>query len=172
MNNQFTICDTSILINFLRINRMDLFKKCPFSFFITEHVQEEITVLYPNQYNLLEVALSQNMIQKLTISNSLEFEIFTKLIKTGQLGAGECAAIAAASCRDCYLAMDDKQAIKKAKEFISENLILRTQDLVVLMIQEHILEIDEADKLIQIWANEHRFKLKIKSFGELSISMK
>jgi hypothetical protein len=35
------------------------------------------------------------------------------------------------------------------------------------MIQEQLLEIDEADHLIGIWATQHRFKLKIQSFREL-----
>lgn len=35
------------------------------------------------------------------------------------------------------------------------------------MIHEQLLEIEEADRLIEVWATQHRFKLKIKSFREL-----
>lgn len=45
--------------------------------------------------------------------------------------------------------------------------ILRTQDLIVGMIQEQVIDLESADTLIPLWAMEHRFKLKIQSFKEL-----
>ena len=161
-----TSCDTSVLINFLKIDRMDLLEKCSHSFFITDHVQEEITTHYSDQHTLLQTALHQKILQKADVESSEEFAVFAQLSKSGQLGTGECAAIALASCRKYYLLIDDVQAIKKASSLIAPNFILRTQDLIVLMIQEHLLEIKEADYLIEVWAKQHRFKLKVKSFEE------
>jgi hypothetical protein len=97
-----------------------------------------------------------------------ELTLFARLNQSGQLGAGECAAIAVACHRGYYLAIDDNQAIKKTMEIASPPKIFRTQDLILLMIQEQVLEIDEADHLIEIWSTHHRFKLKMTSFRELS----
>ena len=171
--NKNISCDTSVLINFLKIKRIDLLQECSHSFFITDHVQNEITECFPQQYSLLKSALDQNILTKVTVNSSQELKIFLELSKSGQLGAGECAAIASAVHQKHYLAIDDNQAIQKASVLILPNFILRTQDLIFIMIQENLLSLYEADKLLLIWAKEHRFKLKINSFNELiSISLK
>ncbi|MEI6242089.1 MAG: hypothetical protein WCP39_01635 [Chlamydiota bacterium] len=167
MNNN-TSCDTSVLINFLKIKRIDLLQNCSHFFFITDHVVDEITTYYPNQQALLKSALDQKILTKVSVNSSEELKIFEELSKSGQLGAGECAAIAFAVHQNYYLTIDDNQAIKKASFLLLPNRILRTQDLILLMIQENLLNIDEADHMIQIWAKEHRFKLKFNSFNELA----
>lgn len=162
-----TSCDTSVLINFLRINRIDLLEKCTHSFFITDHVHDEISTGYPAQRAGLEMGLNQNAFQKINVESSEEFATFIDLNSSRQLGAGECASMAIAFHRGYYLAIDDNQAIKRATGLLSTSHILRTQDLILLMIQEQLLEIEEADSLIEILATQHRFKLKIRSFREL-----
>ncbi|MBI5345873.1 MAG: hypothetical protein HZB76_01840 [Chlamydiae bacterium] len=165
--NKIIICDTSVLINFLNIKRVDLFEKSINSFIITDHVYEEITINYPDQLTLLNMALNQKILQKVSINEPKVYEIFEEVIKSARLGSGECSAIAFASNYGYYLAIDDKRATKKASIFLSSLKILRTQDLIVAMIKEHLLEIEEADNLILIWAKDFRFKLKIHSFREL-----
>lgn len=162
-----TACDTSVLINFLKIERLDLLEKCTHSFFITDHVHDEITNYHHAQRVSLEKGLNQNALQKINVESPEELRTFVALNSSRQLGAGECASIAIALHRGYYLATDDIQAIKKASELLTSSRIVRTQDLVLLMIEEQLLEIDEADGLIEIWATKHRFKLKIKSFNEL-----
>ncbi len=164
--------DSSVLINFLRINRLDLFEKCSYSFFITDHVQDEISTCFPDQLDCLMRGLNQNTLQKVNVESPKEFSVFADLCQSGQLGAGECAAIAVASCREYCLAIDDTQAIKKTKDLLPPSSLVRTQDLILIMIQEQLLDIEEADKLKETWAMQHRFKLKIKSFSELVHSIK
>jgi predicted nucleic acid-binding protein len=161
-------CDASVLINFLRIHRIDLLERCSYSFFITNHVEKEISMSFSAQRACLDQGLRQKILQKIDIESSQERALFASLHQNDQLGAGECAAIAIANCRDYHLAIDDAQAIKKAAEWLLPSRILRTQDLIVTMIQEGVLTIDEADQLIEIWATQHRFKLKIKSFSHLT----
>lgn len=171
--NKNTSCDTSVLINFLKIKRIDLLQECSHSFFITDHVQNEITESYPDQSALLKTALDKNILTKVTVNSSEELKIFVELSKSGQLGAGECAAIASAVHQKNYLAIDDNQAIQKASALLLPNFILRTQDLILIMIQENLLSIAEADEFLLVWAQQHRFKLKLNSFNELiSISLK
>lgn len=45
--------------------------------------------------------------------------------------------------------------------------ILRTQDLIVSMIKESLLDLAEADTIKKAWEKQHRFRLKIESFTEL-----
>ncbi len=165
--NKNISCDASVLINFLRIDRIDLFEKCSYAFLITDHVQDEISNFYPDQRAVLEHGLHRKALHKINVEAEQEFTLFAELNKSGQLGAGECAAIAVAHHRNYDLAIDDNQAIKKTLALPSPPVVLRTQDLILLMIQEHLLEIEEADQLIHIWATQHRFKLKIQSFSEL-----
>lgn len=103
----FIVCDTSVVINFLKINRLDLLEKYSPTFFITDHVQEEITTQYANQYHRLHEGLEKCIFHKVNVDDPKELDIFAKLGQTRQLGAGECAAIAVASHRDYKLAIDE-----------------------------------------------------------------
>lgn len=165
--NKNISCDTSVLINFLKIQRIDLFQKCSLFFFITDHVQDEISAYYPDQHTLLNFAVDQKILVKRNVESPEEFQTFGELSKSGQLGAGECAAIAIAVHQHYCLAIDDNQAIRKASILLSPHCILRTQDLMLLMIQENLLSLEQADHMIQVWAKEHRFRLKIDSFRSL-----
>jgi predicted nucleic acid-binding protein len=165
--NKEICCDSSVLINFLRIDRLDLFAKCPCPFYITDHVREEILASFQSQKASLETGIKQEILQVISAQSEEELALFTTLKKDNQLGSGECAAIAAASHRGYGLAIDDAQAIKKASGLLLPSSIFRTQDLVLLMIQEGCLAIEEADRLIEMWATKHRFKLKIQTFREI-----
>lgn len=164
---KLTSCDTSFLINFLKIDRLDLLDRCSHSFLISEHVLDEITNCYTVQRSCLEKGLRQNILKQIKVDTAEELDTFVQLNITRQLGAGECASIALAYHRDYFLAIDDIQAIKKALVLLPASRILRTQDLILLMIQEQLLDINEADQLIDVWATQHRFQIKIKSFREI-----
>lgn len=167
--NKWATCDSSFLINFIRINRLDLFEKSSYTFVITDHVEEEITNCFQDQLNCLNDGLNRNILQKVNVESSQEFSLFAELHKSGQLGTGECAAIAVAACREFILAIDDNLAIKKTKDLIPLSNLLRTQDFLLKLIDEQQLEIDEADRLKEMWETQHRFKLKINSFRDLII---
>lgn len=161
------IADTNVLINFLRIDRLDLIARHSYQFVITEHVREEITEHHPVQRQMLQEAIENCVFTEKAVNTLEELELFGKLMREGRIGSGECSAIACAIHGSYKLAIDDKRAIKEARKISAELEILGTQELVVSMILEQILEIDEADKIKYAWENEHRFKLKIPSFGDL-----
>ena len=53
------ILDTSTLINYLRIGRVDLLAGLSaYRFIVTDHVRHEVTVIYPAQLSNLEFAFS------------------------------------------------------------------------------------------------------------------
>ena len=56
------VLETSVLVNFLKIDRVDLLARQPdYEFLITEHVGAEITQHYPNQLARLETAIQNDV---------------------------------------------------------------------------------------------------------------
>jgi predicted nucleic acid-binding protein len=171
MVRAIVVADTSVLINFLRINRMDLIAAHPASFITTDHVAAEIADIYPAQQARYAAALNTAQITEQRIDDLAELEIFLRLAAKGRLGAGERAAIAVALNRGCALAIDDARAIRRALEDagITGNrlIILRTQDIVVELIRGGVVSIEAADAIREDWATNHRFRLMISSFRDL-----
>lgn len=163
------VADTSVLVNFLRIDRMDLIGTHPDSFIATDHVAAEITE--PDQQSRYSTALSAGHLVEQRVDDPVEMEMFLRLSRGGRLGAGERSAIAVALNRNYRLAIQDNRAIRRAiqEAGVSGNPIpiVRTQDIVVELIRGHALTVEMADAMLVDWANNHRFKLKISSFQEL-----
>jgi predicted nucleic acid-binding protein len=116
LENGILMTDTSFLINFLNVDRVDLLAKYPGKFLITEHVVEEITVDFTDQINRLNTAINENILTVVSVNDESELAIYNDLIKEGRLGQGECSAIACAICRKYCLAIDDVRAIKQASQ--------------------------------------------------------
>ena len=165
------VTDTSVLVNFLRIDRMDLIGAHPASFIVTDHVALEIADTYPDQQARYVAALVAGQIDQQRIDDAAELEMFLRLAKRGRLGAGERSAIAVALNRGCAIAIDDSRAIHRAIEEagVAGNAltILRTQDIMVELIRATFISIEAADAILVDWAVNHHFKLKISSFRDL-----
>ncbi|BAC92197.1 glr4256 [Gloeobacter violaceus PCC 7421] len=165
------VADTSVLINFLKVDRMDLIGTHPSRFLVLDHVAEEISEDYPQQYKRFEASLAAGYIGLERVTDPTEVHVFLLLAIGNRLGAGERAAIAVALSRKYALAIDDRKAINRALReagIASTRLrILRTQDIVVTLIQTGALSIAQADGMLADWAANHRFKLKITSFRAL-----
>jgi predicted nucleic acid-binding protein len=165
------IADTSVLINFLRIDRMDLIGAHPASFGVTDHVAVEIADTYPDQQARYGAAVAAGQIDQHRIDDPLELEMFLRLAERGRLGAGERSAIAVALNRSSALAIDDSRAIYRAIEEagIAGNAltIVRTQDIIVELIRNGVVSVEVADAIHVDWAINHHFKLKIASFQDL-----
>jgi len=76
INKEILITDTSVLINFLNIKRLDLLIKYPGKFLITEHVIEEITIDFPGQQALLNSAISDGLLLADPIQIRVEIQLF------------------------------------------------------------------------------------------------
>lgn len=161
------VTDTSVLVNFLRIDRMDLIAEHSHDFVVTDHVADEITDHYPDQQERFGAAIEAGVLKQQSVTDPHELVLFGSLSATGRLGAGECSAIALAVHRGHSLAIDDKRAAKEARRTDSELSIIKTQDLMVSMIREGLLNVQVADRIKEEWAKKHRFKLKFGSFAEL-----
>jgi len=161
------VSDASVLINFLRIDRMDLIGDYSLDFVVTDHVAEEISRQYPDQRQRFALAIKSGAISQVTVSNPEEMAIFGSLMQSRRLGAGECSAIAMAVCGQHVLAIDDRRAKSQARCTSKALQIVGTQELMVWMIAENLLDIAEADGIKNEWALRHRFRLKIASFREV-----
>lgn len=162
------LLDTSVLINFLAIDRVDLIANHPeFLFFVTEHVRSEVTTHYGEQLVRLKKALSDGGLQETRVESIEELALFAELSRNLRLGLGECAVIAAAITRTQILAIDDKAARKAASERSPGLVVLDTQAIVLSLIQSGALSVEEADAVKEIWARDHSFQLKIASFTDL-----
>lgn len=166
-DKKILITDTSVLINFLNINRLDLLISFPGKFLITGHVVDEITLDFPDQQNRLNSAIANGELEVITVDSEQELQLYNELIKERRLGAGECSAIACAINRKFSLAMEDSRACKQTVKLEPSIEILRTQDIMVRLIIDGFITVDEADLIKINWQDNYRFALKFKSFTEI-----
>ncbi|PKP79182.1 MAG: hypothetical protein CVT81_00410 [Alphaproteobacteria bacterium HGW-Alphaproteobacteria-3] len=170
MGPAIIVADTSVLINFLRIDRMDLIGAHPSPFIVTDHVADEITGSYAQQQTRFQAALAAGHVMQHRIDDPAEVEMFARLSAKGRLGAGERSAIAVALNRGFALAMDDSRAIRRAVQEagVAGNplTIHRTRDVMVQMIGAGLLDIAAADAIKDDWRRNHRFAIRVGSFAE------
>lgn len=109
------IADTSVLINFLNLDRMHLIGRHNPRCAITEHVLEEVDGSYPGQLEKLRAALRDKHLELISVTDDAEIELFANLQQDGRLGSGECSAIAVALRRGYALGIDDHLAARQAR---------------------------------------------------------
>lgn len=158
------VTDAGPLINFLVVDRADLFGLYPAKIVVTDHVVAEVTEAYPVQVARLTHAIGAGWLEVQPVSGGEVVEIFAKLFSDGRLGKGECAAIAFAHVSRSVLVIDDRRAIRSAREMSQNMKILGTADLMVDLIHLGHLSLAEADQILSEWATKHRFRLSFTSF--------
>jgi len=162
------LLDASVLINFLAIDRVELIASHPdFRFIVTEHVRSEITTHYGEQLVRLETALNDGGLEETRVESIEELTLFAQLSQLSRLGLGECAAIAAAVTRTQALAIDDKAARKAALTYAPGLKVLDTQAIILSLIRAGELSCEEADRIKEDWARNHKFRLGIASFSDI-----
>jgi predicted nucleic acid-binding protein len=161
------VTDTSVLVNFLCIDRMDLIGAHAFDFVITDHVAAEIMDHYPEQQERLSAALQAGIIRQESVTSDQALNIFKELSETKRLGAGESAAIALAVANGYAIAIDDRTAAKNARRVKSDLVIVGTQEIMVDLIRAGRVEVAEADRIKETWARDHSFALVFASFNDI-----
>lgn len=146
---------------------MDLIERHSHDFIVTDHVAAEITGHFPDQQVQFVLARQKGALRQKSIMDPIELKLFVELSKSGKLGLGECSSIAFAVHRGYMLAIDDRRASNQGKQINQTLYVLTTQDLVVSMIRENLLDVSEADTIKEIWAEHHSFTLPIQSFLEM-----
>lgn len=164
------LIDTSVLLNFLAVDRVDLLARHPrLRFVVTDHVRGEVTDRRPERLARFELALAQGLLTQSSVSDSAEIEIFVKLQRTSQLGEGESAAAAAAVSRKAPIATDDRRAKSLLTRLYPSLPVIGTADIVRDLISVGVLSVAQADALKTEWETQHRFKLPFRSFGSTAL---
>jgi predicted nucleic acid-binding protein len=168
---QLLILDTSVLINFLCIDRSDLLATRWASVYVTEHVADEINSHYAEQQARLREAIVRGVIVVVRLESVEELMTIDKVRHRDglkALGLGEASAIAAAVHRGFTLGIEDRAARAQVKRLYPHLTVLQTCDLVVDMIRKSVLTVSDADKIHTEWATMHRFKIRgLITFGDL-----
>lgn len=165
------IIDTSVLVNFLRIDRVDLLASHPrYRFVVIDYVKREVTDRYPQQIARLDGALALGLLES-DIDPGLvtmaELLAYTDLQKV-RIGDGERGAIAAAYSRGYAIAINDYRAMKKLPPAYRSITREDTASIMVSLIHSGVLPVAEADAIKADWEANHRFRLKFASFGEVT----
>jgi hypothetical protein len=148
MQSRIVVADTSVLINFLRIDRMDLISHHPQRFLATDHVEAEITSDYPDQRTRYQAAVVSGQLDTCSVVDPDEVTLFPRLRPGERLGAGECSAIAVAINRKYPIAIDDDRAVKRAVREMGAKLeVVKTVDVIVTLIRTGVLNTDAADQI-------------------------
>lgn len=161
------VTDTSVLVNFLRIDRMELLGALPCRFIVTDHAAGELTDFYPEQVERYQAALAAGHVEACTVTDEAALDIFGRLTGTTRLGVGESATIAHAMVTGAGVAIDDRRAINEAQRIAEGLVIVRTADLMVRMIELAMLTLAEADAIKDDWAANNRFRIPVVSFDEM-----
>ena len=160
------ITDANILINFIKIDRLNILQQLRmYAFYIPEEVYEEIT--YPAQRLVLDRALVQGWLSKTEITDLNELRSYARYKR--QMGDGEAACLAIATCRQWIMACDEqrkKLISKEVQRVLGKGYLLNTPGILLKAIREGILTVSQADA-IKCSLAQNRFVMRFASFQDL-----
>ena len=107
------VVDTSVLINFLCIDRMDLIAGHSHSFIVTEHVAVEVKDYYSDERRRVDDAFKSSAIREERVEARILAAISSSSATSARLGLGERSAIALSISRGWKLAIDDRRQQRK-----------------------------------------------------------
>lgn len=160
------VLDTSTLLNFLMLDRIDLLATLPgLDFFVSATVEAE--VVKEDGPAKLRAAFGQGLLRRIDEDATEELALYTDYRDRAGMGAGEASCLAIAATRGWMLASDDHGPFRReAKDVIGEGRLLTTPEIFVLAIRARVLSIEEADEL-KGELSRMRFAMAFASFREL-----
>ena len=159
------VLDTSVLLNFVKIGRIDLLGRLHTRVVILDQVLDEVR--RPEQRKAVEDAVAAGTVDLQSVRNPTEVSLFAELQTNGRLGAGECAVLAVALTRDWTAGLQDRRAQIEGRRRRKNLAFCQTEDLLLKLIRAGILTLEEADSLLAEWAAQHHFKSRLASFRDL-----
>ena len=140
-----TIIDTSVLINYISIERIDLLTKLSHRhLLITEEVHSEIK----RNRNTLEIAIANGQIEVTNPLLNEDIELFARLTKI--LSVADASCIVAARVLETDLAADDRILRREAAKVLPEAYLLRTEVLLAEAVRTNLLLIEEGNTILQL----------------------
>ena len=160
ISSHVIIVDSSPLISFLKIGRIELLKVLEKELICTDFVRSEIF----RQKHEFDNLIKTGFFKEIQIENPQGLKGIEGLYNRG-LGRGEASSIILADSMQSTLLMDDIKAKKIAnKRGINS---ISTAEVVVKNIQLSNISLHEADNFIHQWRTMGEFPVRIHSFKEL-----
>ncbi len=156
--------DTSVLINFLILNRVDVLANLPgHRFVVLDAVEGE--VLRPQQQATLAAAVEHRLVDRVGAATPEELEIFAEHRRT--MGLGEAACLAAAEPRGWLLASDERRAFRRiARGRIGDSRILTTPGILVLAVRGGVISVADLRGVAEE-LERNRFRVPVGAFEGL-----
>jgi predicted nucleic acid-binding protein len=156
-----TIADTSVLLNYLGLGRLDLLTGLRRRIVVTPEVNEEVK----RSRAALDLALAAGEISLESPPLGPEdAAIFTQL--TRRLSLGDASCIAAARVLGADLATDDRATQRAAAGVAPESAILGSEALLAEAVQSGLLTLADGDALLSELV-KLRYRPKVASLREL-----
>lgn len=153
---QKVVLDTSVIINYANVNRLHLLLRVIDEIVFVPDVTREVTREHQR------IALGNMLVESqcsFIADDALSSEAIDLASRTG-LGRGECFAYHHARENNCYLATDDRRAIKIFSR-IEENVpIITSVDILKFLLQEEIVDDVEAAEIVADWSSTYRFQVR------------
>jgi len=148
------VADTSFLVNFLVLDRMDILRQLrAYAFRVPNHVIAEVE--YEDQKARLHTALAEGTVSEIEITDLSEIALYAEL--RAFLGDGEAACLAVAATRRWVMAIDEKGRLRREMfERLGEEYLLNTPGAIVAALRAGILTVPEAEEIRRELAR-HRF---------------
>lgn len=159
------VLDTSILLNFVKIGRIELLGQLGTSVMLIDQVFDEVR--RSEQRAVVKGAVASGTLELQSVREPVEVVLFTELRAGGRLGAGECAVLAVALTRNWIAGLQDRKAYAEGQRRREGLVLCQTEDLVLILIEAGYLTIEEADGFLVEWAAKHRFRSRLTSFRDL-----
>jgi predicted nucleic acid-binding protein len=163
---QLVVCcsDTSVLINFIHIDRLDLLGP-PLGLRVVIPAEVDTEVNDPPQRRILQPALRSKALQIVNVTGIDEVTRFAGL--RAALGPGEAACLAIAATRGWMVACDERRVfLREATAMLGSGRIATTPGLLLRAIRRDVLTVAEADNY-KAHLEKYRFRVKFTSFQEL-----
>lgn len=157
------VLDTSVLLNFVRIDRMDLLLPLAVPLLTPDDVRAEVT--RPDQRTVLEAAITSGLLHVESISNPAEVALFAELARVGRFGPGERAVMAVSLTRGMVAGLQERLAAAELRRRDKASRIVTTEDIVLTAIKAGAISVRDADGLLVEWRTHHRFASRIKTFS-------
>ena len=161
------VLDASVLLNFVKIGRIELLGQLDTSVVLLDQVLDEVR--RPEQRAAVEDAVKEGILDLQSVRDPVEVALFANLRTDGRLGAGECAVLAVALTRNWIAGLQDRRARTEGQRRREDLALCQTEDLVLKLIQSGYLSLEEADGFLIEWATKHRFKSRLTGFRDLHI---
>ena len=159
------VIDTSILLNFVKVGHVALLGETKFRILLLDQVFAEVTL--PEQKKVVQGAVDAGILDFDRVTDIEEVALFTSLRSGGRLGTGECAVLSVAITRNLVAGVQDRRACAEGRRRHKELQFCQTEDLILALIHNDVMTLEDADQLLDEWAQRHRFRSRIANFREV-----